>query len=120
MSTVNQLRVVVGLQAQHPLVAKADDIAGAGVIQRLVARREDPRLRPCQQVAVHAEHANHAALPELNFLASQRRTATHWLALTYPAYSSRSIGTRTGVAVLLMVGGSENTHNSCPQTLAVG
>jgi hypothetical protein len=32
----------------------------------------------------------HAALPDLNFLASRRKTATNLLALTYPAYSSRS------------------------------
>jgi hypothetical protein len=32
----------------------------------------------------------HAALPDLNFLASRRRTATNLLALTYPVYSSRS------------------------------
>lgn len=30
----------------------------------------------------------HAALPDLNFLASRRRTATNLLALTYPTYSS--------------------------------
>jgi hypothetical protein len=34
----------------------------------------------------------HAALPDLNFLASRRKTATNLFALTYPAYSSRSSG----------------------------
>jgi hypothetical protein len=47
---------------------------------------------------------SHAALPDLNFLASRRRTATNLFARTYPAYLSHSSGVRVSSEITLPFG----------------